>query len=89
MKGSFEFMANGSQKFTFEAVGFIEGKICLSQFIDLEIEVLIGFFELILHANQASKHSVEGMAQVLKFVPGLDFTADIQFSGTYGITHLF
>ena len=44
--------------------------------------------QLVLHADQVAQHAVEGVAEVLELVAGLDLAADVQLAGGDGVADL-
>ena len=80
-----QLVAHRGQEVALEPVRFVQGQVGLGQFVDLAIEVGVHLAPLVLHADEVAQHAVEGMAQVLELVAGLDFAADIELAGGDGV----
>ena len=80
-----QFVAHGGQEVALEAVRFVQGQVGLGQLIDLAIEVGVDLAQTVLHADEVAQHAVEGMAEVLELVAGLDLAAHVQLAGADGV----
>ena len=80
VQGRAQLVAHGGQEIALEPVRFVQGHVGLGQLVHLAVEVGVDLAPLVLHADQVAEHAVEGVAEVLELVAGLDFAADIQFA---------
>ena len=80
-----QFVAHGRQEVALEAVRFVKSHVGVGQFIDLAVEVGVQALIAFLHAHQVAEHAVEGVAEVFKFVAGLNFRTDVQLARGDGV----
>src|SRR5262249_39039948 len=85
---SAQLVAHGGQKVALELVRFIQGEVGVGQLVNLAVEVAVDLAEPILHGDEVAEHAVEGVAEILELVAGLDLAADIQFAGADGVGNL-
>ena len=80
-----QLVAHGGQEVALEAVGLEQGQVGLGQLVDLAVEVGVDLAQAVLHVHEVAQHAVEGVAEVLELVAGLDLAADVQFAGGDGV----
>ena len=83
-----QLVAHGGQEVALEAVRFVQGHVGLGQLVHLAVEVGVDLAQPVLHADQVAEHAVEGVAQVLELVAGLDLAAHVQLAGRDGVADL-
>ena len=80
-----QLVAHGGQEVALEAVGLVQGQVGLGQLVHLAVEVGVHLAQAVLHADEVAQHAVEGVAEVLELVAGLDLAADVQLAGADGV----
>ncbi len=80
-----QLVAHGGEEVALEAVRLVQGHVRLGQLVHLAVEVGVDLAPLVLHADEVAQHAVEGMAEVLELVAGLDFAADVELAGGDGV----
>ncbi len=83
-----QLVAHGGQEIALESVGFVQRQVGLGQLVDLAVEVGVDLAQAVLHVDEVAQHAVEGVAEVLELVAGLDLAADVQFAGGDGVADL-
>ena len=70
-----QFVAHGCQEVALEPIHLVEVHIGLGQLVDLGIEITVDLEQLVLRVNEPSQHAIEGCAEILKLIAGVNLGA--------------
>ena len=67
-----QLVAHGGQEVALDAVHLVELHVQLGQLVDLAVQVDVHLPQLVLDGHEVAQHAVEGHAQGLELVAGVD-----------------